>query len=125
MKRWTALFLLLFLDASPAHAQATAAQIEKKEPVVVPFELIQTKHIAVQIKINGKGPYRVIFDTGAPVTLLNTKIAKEAGVVAKGAKTQGLPLFGAMSQSTIKELQIGELKAENVPAIVMDHPTVS
>ena len=39
--------------------------------------------MVVNVKINGKGPYRLIFDTGAPFTLINNKIAKEAEVFPK------------------------------------------
>ena len=41
-------------------------------PVSVPFELLKSGHMAVQVKVNGKGPYWLIFDTGAPTSLLNT-----------------------------------------------------
>ena len=51
------------------------------KPVVVPFELLKSGHMAVMIKVNGKGPYRVIFDTGAPINLLNNKLAKETGLL--------------------------------------------
>ena len=34
------------------------------KPIVVHFELLPTKHIVVNVKVNGKGPYRLIFDTG-------------------------------------------------------------
>jgi hypothetical protein len=94
------------------------------KPAKVAFELLSTKHMAVQIKLNGKGPYRVIFDTGAPVMLLNTKIAKESGVIGKNMKTPLFSPFGTMGQAKIKTLEIGDLKAEDVPAVVMDHPTV-
>ena len=53
------------------------------KPMKTPFELLKTQHMTVQVKINGKGPYRLIFDTGAPVTLINNRIAKEAGVFPK------------------------------------------
>jgi hypothetical protein len=100
------------------------ADQKDKEPVSVPFEIIQTKHIAVKILINGKGPYRVIFDTGAPILLLNNKIAKASGVVDKNARPPLFSLFGASGEAKIKTLEIGELKATNVPTIVMDHPTL-
>jgi hypothetical protein len=88
----------------------------------VPFDLLPTKHITVQVKLNGKGPYRMIFDTGAPVSILNTRTAKESGVSSKGA---GLfSLFGSLDQAKIKKVEIGGLKAENIPIIVMDHPTI-
>src|SRR5262249_45773965 len=80
-------------------------------------------HIAVQIKVNGKGPYRVIFDTGAPISLLNNKIAKEAGLL-KDAEKPFFNLFGTMGQVSVKSFQVGDLKAENVNTIVMDHPTI-
>jgi serine protease Do len=32
----------------------------------VPFRLTPTKHILVRAKINGKGPYNFVLDTGAP-----------------------------------------------------------
>jgi hypothetical protein len=80
--------------------------------------------MVVQIKVNGKGPYRVIFDTGAPVMLLNTKVAKASGLIAKNAASPLFGLFGNMGTVKIKTLEIGDLKAENVGTVVMDHPTI-
>jgi hypothetical protein len=93
-------------------------------PVTVPFDLLKTQHMVVNIKVNGKGPYRVIFDTGAPVMLLNTKVAKESGLVDKTTKPSMFNPFGSMGQMKIKSLEIGELKAADVATVVMDHPTV-
>jgi membrane-associated protease RseP (regulator of RpoE activity) len=97
---------------------------EKDEPKKVKFDLLKTKHIVVEVKLNGKGPYRLIFDTGAPLMLINNRIAKDAGVTEKNAKGPPLALFGAMGQFNIKEFQMGELKATDVSTMVMDHPTV-
>jgi hypothetical protein len=108
----------LLLVAVPVRAD------DAPRPVSVPFELLKTRHMAVQIKINGKGPYRVIFDTGAPVVLLNNKIARASGVLPKDFRRPPLQLFGTSGEFKIKTLQIGDLKAANVPAIVMDHPTL-
>jgi hypothetical protein len=74
------------------------------------------------VKVNGKGPYKLIFDTGAPITLLNNKIAKEAGVIKEVNKSP-LALFAA-AEIKVKELEVGDQKAEGVAAVVMDHPTV-
>jgi hypothetical protein len=79
--------------------------------------------MAVMIKVNGKGPYRVIFDTGAPISLLNNKVAKEAGLL-KDAPKPLFNLFGMGGEVKIKMLQVGDLQAEGVTAIVMDHPTI-
>jgi hypothetical protein len=121
MLRKPVLTLVCFVAlAVPAWADKTAGAEVK--PAIVPFEILKTKHMAVQIKVNGKGPYRVIFDTGAPVTLLNNKIAKEAELKPKGG---GLPLFGMRGFANLKSLELGDLKAENAQVIVMDHPALA
>jgi hypothetical protein len=108
------LFLLsLLLGTQTPAAEASA---------VVPFEIIDSKHMAVQIKVNGKGPYRVIFDTGAPISLLSGRIAKEAALI-KG-KDSMPPLFGMQGFFKVPELSLGELHAKNIQVVVMDHPTV-
>ena len=126
----------LFFSAISLRAktnQAQTTQPDKAEPdkkqaekaITVPFELLKSRHIAVQVKINGKGPYRLIFDTGAPTNLVNTKIAKDSGLVKKGDKGGGFGLFGMAGAKTIDTLEIGDAKLEKVQVMVMDHPTVA
>src|SRR5262249_25945615 len=117
-RMWKSSFGLLAL------ALVSASGSDKPAAAVVPFDLLKTKHIVVPIKINGKGPYRVIFDTGAPVMLVNTKVARESGLMAKSSKPSIFSPFGSMGQMTIHSLELGDLKAENVATVVMDHPTV-
>jgi len=104
--------MLVLLVAIPARAAEP-----KVESASVPFELLKTKHITLDIKVNGKGPYRVIFDTGSPMTLLNNKLAKAAGLPAGGGIFGGRP-------ATVKSLEVGGAKVENISAIIMDHPLV-
>src|SRR5262245_47470876 len=75
---------------------ARADEALETKPVTVPFGLLKTQHMTVEVKINGKGPYRLIFDTGAPVTLINNKVAKEAGVLPKNFKQPLFAIFGSM-----------------------------
>lgn len=123
MKRYLPILCVAILP------QWVHAQDEPKkapaEKIVVPFELIKTQHMVVNVKVNGKGPFRVIFDTGAPDSLVSGKIAKEAGLLGKDAKKPLLPLFGAMGQVKIKEIELGDLKADNISATVIDHPTIT
>lgn len=111
--------LMAVLLATAVHAEAPASKA-----VEVPFDLLKTKHMVIQIKVNGKGPYRVIFDTGAPVMLLNTKVGRESGLLRKNSRAPLFSLFGSVGQTKIHTLEIGGLKVENVPVMVMDHPTV-
>jgi hypothetical protein len=121
MRRGMVLVCVAVLFAGgPARADAAGAQ-----PVKVPFDLLKSQHMTVQVKVNGKGPYRLIFDTGAPILLLTNKVAREAGVITKKDKTPPFALFGNMGQFKVKSLELGGLVAEDLSAIVMDHPTVS
>lgn len=115
--------IVLGLVLCPLAARADDASAKK--PVVVPFELLKTQHMTIQVKINGKGPYRLIFDTGAPISLINNKVAKEAGVFPKDFRPPFFAFFGSMGQFKIKSLGVGDLKVENVDTMVMDHPTVA
>jgi hypothetical protein len=106
--------LLVMLLAGPSRSDEAASR-----PVTVPFEIIQSKHITIMVKINGMGPYRVIFDTGAPLTLLSTKVSKAAGIKGGGSPFAMLAFGGEVK---IKTLAVGDVTAKNVPVMVMDHP---
>jgi hypothetical protein len=128
LRRWASALVFLSL-VGPLAASPTPATVPlppakaADKPVVVPFELLKTGHMTVMVKINGKGPYKLIFDTGAPITLLNNKIAKEAGLL-KDMPRPAFALFGSMGEVKVRALEVGEQLAENVAAVVMDHPTV-
>jgi PDZ domain/Aspartyl protease len=129
MKRHTLLAGLVLLAAAfVARAESPKPDEVKKKadfkPVTVPFELFKTKHIAIMVKINGKGPYRMIFDTGAPISLVSNKVANENKLVDKNAPQPLFNPFGAQGEAKIKSLEVGDLKIENTSAMVMDHPAV-
>jgi hypothetical protein len=46
----------------------------------VPYRLTIPKHILVRAKINGKGPFNFILDTGAPALFVSTKACARLGV---------------------------------------------
>jgi hypothetical protein len=115
---------LLFALVFGVSGASIRADEQSPAPATVPFEMLTSQHMAVQVKINGKGPFRLIFDTGAPVTLLSNKAAKEAGVFPEKFKASPFAFFGSQGQFKIKELEMGELKVDNVDTMVLDHPTV-
>jgi hypothetical protein len=124
VKRCLSVLALALLAVGPLRADDKPAVKNKPaKPVVVPFDLLPTGHLTVMVKVEGKGPYRLIFDTGAPITLLNTKIAREAGLLKKMPKP-AFSLFGSMGEVKVGTLEVGGQKAEGVAAVVMDHPTV-
>jgi hypothetical protein len=46
----------------------------------VPYRLTDSSHILVRLKINGKGPYNFIVDTGAPFLFVTVPVAKKLGI---------------------------------------------
>jgi serine protease DegQ len=53
-------------------AEGTAYQI--------PYKLTEVKHVLIRAKINGKGPFNFILDTGAPSLFVSTKTCKKLGI---------------------------------------------
>ena len=94
------------------------------KPIVVPIELLPSRHFVVQVMLDGKGPYRFILDTGAPLTIINSKTAKEAGLTKKASGGGLLGAFGGMNQVEVPTMELGKVKCEKTNAVVMDHPTV-
>lgn len=112
MMRLAIATLLAFLAASRQDGKPATTT------VTVDLEILKTKHVAVPVMVNGKGPYRLVFDTGAPVTLVSNRIAREAGLPARGG------LMGMGGEVETESFQIGGAKVEGLKVMVFDHPTV-
>jgi hypothetical protein len=92
----TSVFLL-----SSAHAQEAG---KAGKPAVVPFKLSRTQHVVVRVKIDGKGPFHFVVDTGCPVLLISTDAAKKAGLVDDkgGAVIKKLDFEGGLTEDNVK-----------------------
>jgi hypothetical protein len=99
-----------------------AASTARPSKAVVPFEMLPTNHMLVRARINDKGPYLLVFDLGAPITLLGNAVSEATGVVK--ASTPRSFLFGMRGEATVDKLQIGNLTAAKLPVIVFDHPVL-
>jgi hypothetical protein len=69
-----------FCVIAEAHSQAT--DIKKAAVFQVPYRLTETMHLLVRAKINGKGPFNFIVDTGAPALYVATEVGKELSLAA-------------------------------------------
>src|SRR5579883_2028862 len=79
MKRfWPCAALAALSLALPARADDAPKPAAKSYEI--PYKLTVPKHVLVRAKINGKGPFNFIIDTGAPALFVATAVAKKIGV---------------------------------------------
>lgn len=76
----------------------------KKGPLPVPFRRTVTQHIMVRAKINGKGPFNFIVDTGAPIMFVSLPVGKQLGLETDNgwATLDRLDLEGGISLTKVK-----------------------
>jgi len=81
----------------------------KAEPdpkaITVPFEMSGSNHMFVKVHLNGKGPYRFLYDTGSPGVVVSPKLVQAVNKAAM-----------------IETLEMGGLKAEKVPVVALTPP---
>ena len=81
---------LRHLRQRPERAPTQAPSTAKPAKVIVPFEMLPTNHMLVRARINDKGPYLLVFDLGAPITLLGN--TRERGRGGREGKCTSLVL---------------------------------
>ena len=80
MKRrlaWLGLCLAL-TSLPPALACARDAAIDRSYRI--PYRITDTNHFLVRVRINGKGPFNFLVDTGAPALYISTETARKVGL---------------------------------------------
>ncbi|MEO7323404.1 MAG: aspartyl protease family protein [Dokdonella sp.] len=105
------------LQSYATHASAADADFTRPSPpddasvpvagTVVPIEF--ERYVVVEAKLNGKGPFAFILDTGGH-DIITPDIAKQLGLTAVGSGTSGGAGEGTMSQSDVRiaRFEIGE-----------------
>src|SRR5205085_1662449 len=77
---WSGAALVMLCLAPPARAEEAIKKAT--ESFQVPYRLTVPKHVLVRAKINGKGPYNFILDTGAPALFVAVAVANKADIKA-------------------------------------------
>ena len=93
-----------------------------------PLELLGSGHIAIQVRINGHGPFRMILDTGSPLTFISIRAARQLEILppqqnkpAQPELPAGLALGG---QTVLKTIAVGDTEIKSLNALILDHPIV-
>ncbi|MGP0064507.1 MAG: PDZ domain-containing protein [Isosphaeraceae bacterium] len=75
----------LAVTAALALDRQAVAQSPPRDPQIgrsfqVPYRLTDTNHFLVRVRINGKGPFNFLVDSGAPALFVATETAKKVGL---------------------------------------------
>ena len=87
------------------------------------LEVLPSRHLAVQVTLNGQGPFRMILDTGSPLTFVTNAVALKSGLL-KPEQAKQPALFGMRGQVTAKTLAIGKTRLRDFALLVLDHPVI-
>src|SRR5262245_33699537 len=72
MCRVPAILVLLVLAIPAPAAEAP--------PIQVPYRLSLANHVLIRARLNGKGPYHFLMDSGAPTLFVATAVGRKLGV---------------------------------------------
>jgi len=97
--------------------------LSTQETVQAPLEVLKTKHAAVPVRINGKGPLRLVFDTGSPITFVRAGAAEKIGLISK-KQAEGFSLGGLRTMVQAKTVEVEGAAAKDLNVVILDHPTI-
>jgi predicted aspartyl protease len=104
------------------------AQVPSKEQVVaIPFDFYRNE-IILQVKVNGKGSFNMMLDTGTDPSAIDLTTAKEIGLKLDLIGRQGAGGGTGVNLTYVTKLpivEVGSLTAKNVEAIAIDLSSVS
>lgn len=98
----------------PPHG--TSPAVRENLPVKVPFKF-STNSLYVPITLNGKGPYWIIYDTGASSTWIDDSIVKEAGLEKiPNSDYWATMVYGAFPSYRVRvqSLKVGEAEVRDI-----------
>ena len=71
---------LAFRTQQPAEPPVPALDPQIGRSFQVPYRLTDTNHFLVRVRLNGKGPFNFLVDSGAPSLYVATETAKKVGL---------------------------------------------
>ncbi len=130
--RWYQIFVIfIMLIIKTATASAVDYYNKPKNskhlaaPVTLQLSQMTSKHYFINVTINGKGPFRFMVDTGAPISVISQRLADSLHLEkSKGIKfTRNNKKFSA-SLYRIPQLKMGNAELNDYDMIVYPEPTI-
>jgi Aspartyl protease/PDZ domain len=123
---FNALFICFLCGRGFAHGQSSALlpkdyQMAPSGEVSVPAE----GGLIFQALINGKGPFKVVFDTGAGVNVVSASLARKLGLKPDAPAIElgtSSPANAQVHKTQVDTLQIGDLLLRDQTFYVIDMP---
>ncbi len=113
---------LVFLTGAFFHPLLPLLIAERRCPgnvPSVPLRLVERTQIVVSVEIDHHGPYDFLLDTGAQVTVLDTKLADELHLAMEGTTgVVGVGSRAAASWARLATLEAGPHSVSNTVALV-------
>jgi hypothetical protein len=106
----------------PIERTAPKKTVLPDEPVVLPLDLSRGWPV-IEVFVGAEGPYQMILDTGASVTVLNKGMREALGLESLGKTRIGDPSNPTAVEADLVELEflgIGDAYFEDVPAIAWE-----
>ena len=123
------------LTAALALDPPASGRADERDPQIgrsfrVPYRLTDTNHFLVRVRINGKGPFNFLVDSGAPALFVATETAKKIGLKPADEATfwtpiERLDLEGGARLSNVKArvedpFQLVGMNALGLPGATID-----
>ena len=103
---------------SPALPLGPETIVMPARSVVIPMELVLGGRAAVRVMLNGRGPFLLAIETGAPIVIV-TERAAQAAHIERGARQIDphitWPSGGSATALTLDSLRIGDALLRNQP----------
>ncbi len=85
-------------------------------------------HVLIDVRLNGKGPYRLLLDTGAATTVLDEDLVKELGLEPRGTTRIGDPSnpeANEVDRVELASVELGDARFEGVAAVGWRGPSLT
>ncbi|MDH3215156.1 MAG: aspartyl protease family protein [Candidatus Krumholzibacteria bacterium] len=128
MKFWArrAALIVTFLTVALAASTGRSAEAPSAVKANSPVRAVAIDYLAhlpmVKVLINGKGPYNLVVDTGAGVTVLDKDLVAALDLPVMGTSLVGSPMGAERIPAdslAIRTIEIGDVVIENKPAVAL------
>lgn len=113
--------LIALAAAAPAAAQETPAEPRIEVVEQIDLSRDRTERMTVPVRIEGRGPYRFIVDTGSERTAISRELADELGLDAgRTATVHSMTEISRIGTVVIPELEVGRRTVSDIHAPALE-----